>query len=333
MPQVGLATALDGAGSTGLDAGMTRTLLGIGLALVAVTAPRLGVPAIASPQATSTQQKPAPPPATGQTKPAAPATGQAKPATPATGQPAPAPSQPAAPRPRTTVPAGRPLLVLQVTDSTGEGVGDVTVRASGPLERVAKTNADGSLRLANLRPGVYRLRFEREGFVTFEREVTLPSGGRPTELDVTLAEAPTGASAVGAGRAAAPAAPPPPPEPSRPAGDPATVNVTALLDRSFIGGSEPVKEALIGCTGYATVRLLRVRDSMEHPAHADADETFDVVGGEGKLRLGDEPEQSIGGNTIVVIPRGTPHAFTQRGRNPLIMVSVLSGPPCATAKP
>jgi mannose-6-phosphate isomerase-like protein (cupin superfamily) len=303
---------------------MTRMLLGIGLALVAVAAPRLAVPATASSQATSTQQKPAPPPASG----------QAKPQTPATGQPAQAPAQPpAAPKPRTTVPAGRPLLVLQVTDSKGEGVGEVTVRASGPLERVAKTNADGSLRLPNLRPGVYRLRFEREGFVTFEREVTLPSGGRPTELDVTLAEAPTGASAVGAGRAAAPAAPPPPPEPSRPAGDPATVNVTALLDRSFIGGSEPVKEALIGCTGYATVRLLRVRETMEHPAHADADETFDVVGGEGKLRLGDEPEQSIGGNTIVVIPRGTPHAFTQRGRNPLIMVSVLSGPPCATAKP
>ena len=330
MPQVGLATALDGAGSTRLDAGMTRTLLGIGLALVAVTAPRLGVPAIASPQATSTQQKPAPPPATGQTKPAAPATGQTKPAAPATGQPAQAPAQPAAPKPRTTVPAGRPLLVLQVTDSTGEGVGDVTVRASGPLERVAKTNADGSVRLPNLRPGAYRLRFEKEGFVTFEREVTLPSGGRPTELDVTLT---TAAPAPAAQKPAASAPPRSAPEPSRPVGEPATTTVTDLLDRSFIGGSEPVKEALIGCTGYATVRLVRVRDSMEHPAHADADETFDVVGGEGKLRLGEGPEQSIGGNTIVVIPHGIPHAFTQRGRNPLIMVSVLSGPPCATAKP
>ena len=37
---------------------------------------------------------------------------------------------------------------------------------------------------------------------------------------------------------------------------------------------------------------------------------------------------ALSATDAVVIPRGTVRGITRKGRNPLIFVSVLSGPPC-----
>jgi len=36
----------------------------------------------------------------------------------------------------------------------------------------------------------------------------------------------------------------------------------------------------------------------------------------------------LSAGTFSVIPRAMAHSFTRRGRNPLVFLSILSGPPC-----
>jgi len=55
-----------------------------------------------------------------------------------------------------------------VTDRTGRGLPDVTVKATGPNEREGKTEADGTVILRNVSAGTYRLRFESPTTITFE---------------------------------------------------------------------------------------------------------------------------------------------------------------------
>jgi mannose-6-phosphate isomerase-like protein (cupin superfamily) len=194
------------------------------------------------------------------------------------------------------------------------------------VEREEETNASGQARLINVRPGIYRLRFEVAGYVTFEREVTVPASGRPAPVEVALDAAP-----------APPAQEPVPPaqlaraaDAHRPVGDPATLDVTSFIERNFFGRSEPQKISVLGCTGYATTRLLQVREPLADRVHADADETLFVVAGEASITLGGR-EQSVQPNGLVVVPRGTEHTIVRHGRNPAILLSVLSGPPCSEA--
>jgi mannose-6-phosphate isomerase-like protein (cupin superfamily) len=37
----------------------------------------------------------------------------------------------------------------------------------------------------------------------------------------------------------------------------------------------------------------------------------------------------VAAGSFAVVPRATSYGFTRRGRNPLIMLATLSGPPCA----
>ena len=59
-----------------------------------------------------------------------------------------------------------------------------------------------------------------------------------------------------------------------------------------------------------------------------ADAMIYVVAGDGALKLGDR-EINITNGSFAVVPRGTTYGFTRRGRNPLIVLAVLSGAPCA----
>ena len=75
------------------------------------------------------------------------------------------------PRLRVLAAAARPsILTIQVTDTLGAPLGDTQVTTTGPVAREGLTAADGSLRLANMRAGSYRVRFAREGSITLERE-------------------------------------------------------------------------------------------------------------------------------------------------------------------
>jgi mannose-6-phosphate isomerase-like protein (cupin superfamily) len=202
----------------------------------------------------------------------------------------------------------------------------VTVTVAGPVTRTVTTIANGTARLLGMRTGTYRLRFEHQGFITLEREVTMRAGALP-EIDVTLSPG---------------AAPPPPtveetearekapPESEReqaPPGDPRYVTIVDFLDKNLIGGREPSKRDELGCTASARTTLLQLRESGKEEARTDADEMLYVVAGEGTLRLGNR-DLPLSSSTTAIVPRGTVRGLTRKGRNPLIVLSVVSGPPC-----
>ena len=63
--------------------------------------------------------------------------------------------------------------------------------------------------------------------------------------------------------------------------------------------------------------------------HDNADEILYVVAGDGAVRLG-EDTTVIRAGSLAVVPHGVAHAVERRGKNPLFLLSTLSGMPCAT---
>ncbi len=242
--------------------------------------------------------------------------------------PAPPPAQPTAPRPRPRAAApsnATAVLTLTVNDASGAPLGDVTVRVTGPVEREGTTTAVGQVRLLGIRPGTYRVRFEKDGFYTFEKEVSWRAGTPAPVAEATLTPAP-------------PPPPPPAAPPSAEVARPATAELPAgkaktmsLLDhieRNFISNKEPHKESLVGCSGGAQSWLWQVREPWADRIHPDAELMLYVVGGDGTLRM-DGLDVPIAAGSFAVIPRNSEYGLTRRGRNPLIMLATLSGPPCA----
>ena len=234
--------------------------------------------------------------------------------------PAAPPAKPAAP-PRAPAPAQFGTITIQVTDALGAPLSDATVTTTtGVVSREGVTAADGSLRMMNMRPGTYRLRFVREGSMTLERELTLRSGESLT-VDVSLSAAPLSA------KAPEPVAPPAPASSLGAPGDPKVTPVPLFLEKNFIGGREGRKESVLGCTATGTATLHQLRESWLAHTHDDAEEWIYVVAGEGTLRLG-TTEQKIQAGTFSLVPHTMSHALIPQGRNPLIVISVLSGPAC-----
>ena len=216
-------------------------------------------------------------------------------------------------------------MTIQVTDTLGAPLADATVTITGPVAREGTTTADGSLRVTNMRAGSYRLRFVREGSITLERDLTLRAGESPT-VDVALSPAPVAPVAPNA--PTAPNAPNAPSAPSLgPPGDPKVTAVPLFLEKNFIGGREGRKDSLLGCTPTGTATLHQLRDSWLGHTHEDAEEWIYVVAGEGALRIG-ETNQRLQAGTFSLVPHTVPHAVIPQGRNPLIIISVLSGPAC-----
>jgi mannose-6-phosphate isomerase-like protein (cupin superfamily) len=233
---------------------------------------------------------------------------------------------PAVPPVRTAPPAratAKPAtFTIQVTDALGVPLADAAVTVTGPVAREGVTSSDGSLRLTNMRPGTYRLRFSREGSITLERDLTLRAGESPA-IDVALSAAPV---------APAPVAPPAPSAPNvtaelGPPGDPKVTAVPLFLEKNFIGGREARKDSPLGCTATGTATLHQLRDSWLAHTHDTAEEWLYVVAGEGTLRIG-TTEQKVQAGTFSLVPHTVTHAIIPQGRNPLILISVLSGPAC-----
>lgn len=220
--------------------------------------------------------------------------------------------------------AAKPAAItIQVTDALGAPLADAGVTITGPVAREGVTAADGSLRVTNMRAGTYRLRFAREGSITLERDITLRAGESPT-VDVALSPAPVAPAAP-----IAPSAPPTAPNaPSLgPPGDPKVTAVPLFLEKNFIGGREARKDSVLGCTATGTATLHQLRDSWLGHTHDAAEEWIYVVAGEGALRIG-ETNHRLQAGTFSLVPHTVPHALIPQGRNPLIIISVLSGPPC-----
>jgi mannose-6-phosphate isomerase-like protein (cupin superfamily) len=190
------------------------------------------------------------------------------------------------------------------------------------------TDKAGGAEVANLREGTLRLRFEHDGFLTLEREIIV-RGGQPSTLDIVLNMAPPPPPP--------PAPPPPPPPPPSlapsaqrgPAGPPVNISIPSFLDKNFIG-RDPIKESILACNSGETVRLLQLRDGLSEHVHSELDEVLYIVAGDGIVRVGKEPV-NVSPGSLSVVPHGTAHTIERRGRNPLILLSTLTGAPCQTS--
>jgi hypothetical protein len=231
-----------------------------------------------------------------------------------------APTVPAAPPRRAAV--AKPSQKVVVRNVSGTPLEGVKIAISGARTEETKTSSDGTVTLA-LAAGSYRLRFEHEGFITLERDVTIRTA--PVEIAVVLNRAP---AAPEPPPAPAPAAPPAPVVP--PAGPPVNISIPAYLEKSFVGGREPMKESILGCMPDATARLIQLREPLAAHTHADLDEVLYIVAGDGAVRIGDDLI-TVSPGSMSAIPRGTRHAIERRGRNPLILLSTLAGAPCQPA--
>ena len=205
-------------------------------------------------------------------------------------------------------------LAVLVTDASGAQIPSVLVTLEGPTPRTTRTEG-GRIALENLVPGEYLLRFEKDGFLTLERQLTARAGA-PIEVNVSLKPAPE---------------PPPPPAPvetpKAPSdAKPAAFDVPSVIEREFIGRA-PLKTTPLACGTDSSVTLIQVNDPVTDHAHGDADEFIYVVAGEGAANVAGAAHQLHAG-VLLFVPHGATHRFSQSGRNPLIVLSTRSGEGC-----
>ena len=224
--------------------------------------------------------------------------------------------------PRRSVAAKPSPVRITVRDAQGGRLEGVRLTVSGASAGEFTTGAAGTAVVPDLKPGVYRVRVEHEGFVTLEREFTLGAGAW-NPIDIVVNEAP----------------PPPKPEPApapapapavAPGGPPVAISVPDFVERNFIG-REPLKESIVACKPLETVRLLQIREPVAQHVHDRNDELVYVVAGEGAVRINGEAT-AVSAGSLVVLPAGSGHAFERRGKNPLVVMSTLTGSACEAAK-
>jgi mannose-6-phosphate isomerase-like protein (cupin superfamily) len=200
----------------------------------------------------------------------------------------------------------------------------VAVSAEGPVSREGVTDAIGQVQLRTVSNGTYRIRASGEKFITLEKEVVVRTGAVAAPVEMALSPAPP------------PPAPPPPPEPApKPApmiasdakaGESRTLSIADLAERS-LGGKEPIKLVPIGCSGLDNTQMVVLRESLNAPPNANLDQMLYVVAGEVMLSLGGR-DQTLTSGWFALVPRGTAHTLTRRGRNPAIILSTAGGQPC-----
>jgi hypothetical protein len=219
-------------------------------------------------------------------------------------------------------PVGNATLAIMVSDPAGDPLGDVKVTLAGPAQREVRTER-GRIALENLPFGTYRLRFDREGFLSFEREVVARTG-TPIDVKVTLTPEP------------APPAPPPAPVtpmPAKPAAAsalneaPVAIDMTSFIEKNYIGRGGG-KSSSLGCGAGGRALLMQVKDPINEHAHADADEFLYTIAGEGSVRAAGRDEPLRAG-VFMMVPRGVPHIIVAVTRSPLMLLSIRAGEHCA----
>jgi hypothetical protein len=187
------------------------------------------------------------------------------------------------PRPR---PAGgaTTTALLFITDGSGRAIENVTVHVMGPVDREVKSSGSGATRVEGLRAGTYRVRFSHEDFITFEKEISWRAGTAQPEISITLNAAPEKpAEPAPVVQAPAPQVTPKLPPP----GTPKTISLPDFIEKNFITGREPQKQNEVGCSGLEKAVLWQVREPWNARQHDDADGMLYVVGGDGRLKLGE----------------------------------------------
>jgi mannose-6-phosphate isomerase-like protein (cupin superfamily) len=218
--------------------------------------------------------------------------------------------------------AGAVTLDVKVVDRRGTPLTGAFVKLEGgPTSRDGLSNAQGMVTFQGVRAGTYRLRVERAEFTTLEKDVVVRTTRITTEAALTPAPPPPPAPE-----------PPPPapvvtPEPPKLTPGPIEIVSVPTLAERLLKNGEPSTESAIGCSGATLTRLFVLRQPLAGHTHEDADETIYVVAGEATLNVGDRT-QNVAAGSLGIVPRTTSHAVTPRGRNPVILLSTISGPPC-----
>jgi uncharacterized RmlC-like cupin family protein len=214
--------------------------------------------------------------------------------------------------------AGSVTFAVAVADPSGAPVPNVKVTLTGPAERTMRTEG-GRIVFEGLPAGAYRFRFEREGFVTLERELT-GRGSVPIDVKVSLTPVPPPPPPP-------PAPVPPPPEPVVNA-KPVVLDMPAFIEKYYVGKAAG-KTMPLACSTGGAATLVQINEPLAEHTHQDADEFIYVIAGQGTARLGDRQEP-LGPAVFMLIPRGVAHTFTVGAKKPLVLLSMRAGEKCAS---
>ncbi len=232
-----------------------------------------------------------------------------------------APATPAATAPAAPRRAATATVEIRVTDRAGAPVSGGRVVAEGASNRDGITDGTGAATFRTVTTGVYRMRAEAAGYISLEKEVTVRTGTMPA-VEFALSSAPAPPKVE---------TPPPPPVVVAPTVEPGEPKVISLLDvaENSLGGKEALRTVAVGCSGLSRAQLLVVRESLPAAMRTDADDMLYVIAGEASITIAGKTQQITSG-WFSVVPRGTERAVVRRGRNPVILLSIVSGPPCAS---
>ena len=209
--------------------------------------------------------------------------------------------------------SGPVTFAVFVTNPSGMPIPDARVTVSGPVERSTRTER-GRAVFEGLPSGTYRVRFEKAGYVAFEREVA-GRGSRPIDVKVSLTPLPgPPLSPVGA-------LPPQQIDPKL-----VVLDLPAFIEKNYIGRASG-KTTPLGCSMGGAGTLLQLNEPIAEHRHDEADEFVYVIAGEGVAKFG-QREETLGPAVFLMIPRHMPHTITTGKKKPLVMMSVRAGEPC-----
>lgn len=104
----------------------------------------------------------------------------------------------------------------------------------------------------------------------------------------------------------------------------AASDIEALLAKHPLGAKENIKVVPLAKSEHSAQVLVQVRDREPLHYHADSDITVFLVRGRGRLRL-DRREHPVAAGDVLHVPRGTIHAYINKG--PEVGVAVVSYSP------
>jgi len=224
-------------------------------------------------------------------------------------------------QPQGAASGGGPVtLAVTVSDPSGAPVPDVKVIVSGAAARSSTTEA-GRIVFEDLPVGLYRMRFERDGFVTLERELT-GRGAKPIDVKVTLTPVPPSPPPPPSPAALVEAPPPPPVDAKL-----IVLDMPAFIEKNYVGRATGRITAL-GCAAGGPGTLMQINDPVAEHAHDEADEFIYVIAGQGTAEFG-ERKEPLGPAVFLMIPRGMAHTLASGPKKPLVLVSIRAGEPCA----
>jgi mannose-6-phosphate isomerase-like protein (cupin superfamily) len=214
---------------------------------------------------------------------------------------------------------GTVTFAVLVSDASGAPIPDVNITLTGAAERTGRTES-GRAVFEKLPAGAYRFRFDKDGYISLERELTA-RGAAPVDVKVTLDAAPPPPKPA----PVQPVAPPPPPPEHHVDAKPLALDLPTYIQNNYVGRS-PGKASGLSCTTGGSASLLQINDPVKEHTHADSDEFIYVIAGDGNAHVGGAAQPMTAG-MFLVVPRGVAHSITAT-KKPLVIVSILAGDKC-----